>query len=128
MAVERRDGRMESKRHRVGSEDATEKEELMLQLTHAAAAELVGTRQAQGLPDTAGLRVFGEPTPGGELALGVTFAEVPAEDDQVTELDGMRLFIAPEVAEPLSSAALDVSDTGDGAKKLVITQETDTES
>lgn len=100
----------------------------MLQLTHAAAAELAGTRDAQGLPDTAGLRVFGEPTSGGQLALGVTFVEVPAEDDQVTERDGMRLFIAPEVAEPLASASLDVSDTGDGAKKLVITQEPDTSS
>ena len=100
----------------------------MLQLTHAAAAELAGTRQAQGLPDTAGLRVFGEPTPGGEVALGVTFAEVPAEGDQVSERDGMRLFVAPEVAEPLSTSSLDITLTGDGAKKLVITQEPETGS
>ena len=119
-------GRRKSSGHRIGSKDATEKGELMLQLTHAAAAELVGTREAQGLPETAGLRVFGEPTSGGEVALRVTFAEVAAEDDQVTEVDGMRLFVAPEVAEPLSSAALDISETGDGGKSLVITQQPET--
>ena len=95
----------------------------MLQLTHAAAAELAGTRQAQGLPDTAGIRVYGEPTPQGELALGVTFAEVPAEDDQVSETDGMRLFVAPEVAEPLATAALDVTHTSEGTKLVIAKQE-----
>src|SRR2546423_14416536 len=79
----------------------------MLQLTHDAATELADARRAQGLPDTCGIRVFGEPQAGDELAIGLTFAEVPAEDDEVTEREGTRLFVAPEVAAPLSSAALD---------------------
>ena len=91
----------------------------MLQLTHAAANQIAEARQAQGLPETAGLRVFGEPRPGGELALGLTFAEVPAEGDEVTEQEGTRMFIAPEVAEPLASAALDVQETADGAKLIL---------
>ncbi len=94
----------------------------MLQLTHAAAIELAGTRRAQGLPDSAGLRIFGEPTPGGELTLGVAFVQVPAEDDQVSERDGARLFVAPEVAAPLAGAALDVQETPDGIT-LVITDQ-----
>ena len=91
----------------------------MLQLTHAAASQVAEARQAQGLPETAGLRLFGEPRPGGELALGLTFAEVPAEGDEVTEQEGTRMFIAPEVAEPLASAALDVQETADGAKLIL---------
>ena len=91
----------------------------MLQLTHAAANQIAEARQAQGLPETAGLRLFGEPRPGGELALGLTFAEVPAEGDEVTEQEGTRMFIAPEVAEPLASAALDVQETADGAKLIL---------
>ncbi len=38
----------------------------------------------------------------------ITFAEVPAGDDQVTEREGTRVFVAPEVAVLLSSAALDI--------------------
>src|SRR5437660_11430042 len=95
--------------------------ELMLQLTHAAAVEVAEARQAQGVPDTFGLRVYGEQRPGG-LALGLTFVEVPAEDDQVTEQEGTKVFLAAEVAGPLSSAALDVEQTPEGAK-LVLTEQ-----
>jgi Fe-S cluster assembly iron-binding protein IscA len=100
----------------------------VLQLTHAAAVELAGTRRAQGLPDTAGIRVFGQPTPQGELTLGVAFVEVPAEDDQITERDGTRLFVAPEVADPLAGAALDVQQTPEGTKLIITEQEPGTGS
>lgn len=96
----------------------------MLQLTHAAAAQVAEARQAQGLPETVGIRVFGESRSEGEMAVALTFAEVPAEDDQVTERDGTRMFVAPEVAEPLSSAALDVEPTPQGAKLVLTPQDT----
>ena len=56
------------------------------------------------------------------MALGLAFAEVPAEDDQVTEQEGTRVFLAPEIVEPLASAALDVEQTPEGGK-LVLTQQ-----
>jgi Fe-S cluster assembly iron-binding protein IscA len=96
----------------------------MLQLTHDAATELSQARRAQGLPDTCGIRVFGEPRSADELAIGITFAEVPAEDDEVTEREGTRVFIAPEVAAPLSSAALDVQRSPEGTKLVLTRQET----
>jgi Fe-S cluster assembly iron-binding protein IscA len=95
----------------------------MVQLTRAAAAEVAQSRESAGLPDTYGLRFFGEPQPGGGVSLGLTFAEVPAEDDQVSEQEGTRLFVAPEVAEPLASAALDVEQTPDGAKLILTKQD-----
>lgn len=95
----------------------------MLQLTHAAAAQIDEARRVQGLPETVGLRVFGEPQPEGEMGLGLTFAEVPAEDDQVTEQEGTRIFVAPEVAGPLASAALDVAETPQGTKLVLTEQE-----
>jgi Fe-S cluster assembly iron-binding protein IscA len=101
---------------------------LMLQLTRAAALEVAEARRAQGLPDEVGVRVFGQAEPGGELTVELTFVEVPAEDDQVSEQAGTWLFVAPELAAPLSSAAIDVMQTEDG-KKLVLTQrETDEET
>jgi Fe-S cluster assembly iron-binding protein IscA len=57
------------------------------------------------------------------MVLGLTFAEAPAEDDEVTEQEGTLIFIAPEVVEPLASAALDVQDTPDGAQLVLTTAE-----
>jgi iron-sulfur cluster assembly protein len=94
----------------------------MLKLTPAAAEQVAATRRAQGLPDEVGVRVFGNAEADGGLSVGLTFAEVPAEDDQVTEQGGTRLFVAPEVAAPLAAAALDVMETDDGIK-LILTQQ-----
>ena len=94
----------------------------MLQLTSAAAAQIAQARQSQGLPESFGVRLVGESQPGGGISLGLTFAEVPAEDDQVTEQEGTRVFVAPEVVEPLATAALDAEETPEGVK-LVITQQ-----
>jgi Fe-S cluster assembly iron-binding protein IscA len=93
-----------------------------MQLTHAAAQQVTSAREAQGVPDSFGLRVYGEPQPSGATALGLAFAPVPAEDDEVSEQQGLRVFVAPEVAGPLASAALDVEETPEGAK-LVLTQQ-----
>lgn len=94
----------------------------MLQVTSAAATQLAQARESQGLPDTFGLRVYGEPQPGGGISLGLAFAELPAEDDQVSEQEGTRIFVAPEVIEPLATAALDVEETPEGVK-LILTEQ-----
>ena len=92
----------------------------MLHVTQAAASQLAELRQSQGYPENFGARVFGHPATEGEIALRLTFAEVPAEDDQVTEQAGTKVFVAPEVAEPLAASALDVEETQAGPQ-LVIT-------
>jgi hypothetical protein len=56
------------------------------------------------------------------MKLGVTLADVPAESDQVTECEGTRLFVAPEVASSLETSALDIRPTAEGAK-LVVTKQ-----
>lgn len=98
----------------------------MLEVTQAAAVQLAEARQSQGLPETVGIRIFGESRPEGEVGVGLAFAEVPAGDDQVTEKDGTRVFVAPEVAEALASSALDVQETPEGAR-LVLTPKEDVE-
>jgi Fe-S cluster assembly iron-binding protein IscA len=96
----------------------------MLLLTHDAAAEIAEARRAQGVPENFGIRIFGEPQSEGGMEVGLTFAQVPAEDDEVTEQEGTRVFVAPEVAGPLSAAALDVAQTPEGAKLVLTPQET----
>jgi Fe-S cluster assembly iron-binding protein IscA len=110
--------------YRVENRTRSEEDEFMLQLTHDAAAEIAEARRAQGVPETFGVRVYGEPQSGGGMEVGLTFAQVPAEDDEVTEQEGTRVFVAPELAGPLSAAAIDVEQTPEGTKLVLTPQET----
>lgn len=90
----------------------------MLQITHDAATFLSELRRGQEVPDTYGLRVFPESSEPGEVTVGLGFTESPADGDQVTEQDGLRVFVAPELATPLDAAAIDVTEE-EGAERLV---------
>lgn len=92
----------------------------MFQVTEAAAVQLAEARSDRGIPDSAGIRVFGEPQGGNQMALGLAFTEVPAEDDVVIQQHGTAVFIASEVAGPLDEITLDVEETSEGPK-LVLT-------
>ena len=90
----------------------------MLQITHGAATFLSELRRGQDVPDTYGLRIFPESAEPDEITVALGFTDAPAEGDHVTEQDGLRVFVAPELAAPLEDAAIDV--TGDnGAPHLV---------
>jgi Fe-S cluster assembly iron-binding protein IscA len=90
----------------------------MLEITSGAAALLTEIRREQSVPEDHGLRVFPEMTEPGEVAIGLGFTESPAPSDQVTEKDGLRVFVAQELATPLQDAAIDVTQE-DGAERLV---------
>ena len=94
----------------------------MLQVSDSAAAVLQQAREAQQLPDTFGVRISGEPTQAGEMEVALAFSEGPSPDDQVTEQAGTRIFVAPEVAEPLSEAVVDLEDTPDGPQLAIKAQ------
>lgn len=91
----------------------------MFTLTPAAAAELAQFRESRGIPDTAGIRASAEPADDGQLRVALAFSEVPAEDDQVTEQQGTRLFVAANLVEPLAETALDVAQTPEGPQLLL---------
>lgn len=95
----------------------------MLQVTPAAAEQIAETRRRQGVPDSFGVRIFGERQSGGDMNLSVVFAEVPAEDDAVSLQGDTRVFLAPDVAEPLAAAALDVEITPEGPQLVLTEQE-----
>lgn len=90
----------------------------MLQITPGAAALLTELRDGQDVPDTFGVRVFPESTQPGEVTIGLGFTDEPAADDQVTEQDGLKVFVAQELAAPLEDAAIDVAQDN-GASRLV---------
>ena len=90
----------------------------MLQITHGAATFLSELRRGQDVPDTYGLRIFPESTQPDEITVALGFTDAPADGDHVTEQDGLRVFVAPELAAPLEDAAIDVS-ANEGAPHLV---------
>lgn len=101
----------------------------MLQITHDAVQLLTEMRRGQNLADDVGLRVFAEAAPepdGGEITIGLGFTEEPAMGDEVTEADGLRVFVAPELAAPLADAAIDVTPAGDGVQRLVFRPQSET--
>ena len=89
----------------------------MLQITRDAATFLSELRRGHDMPDTYGLRVFPESTPG-EVSIGLGFTDTPLDGDHVTEQDGLRVFVAPELAEPLNEAEIDVA-TENGTPRIV---------
>jgi Fe-S cluster assembly iron-binding protein IscA len=86
----------------------------MLELTESAAAALDSLRRNEGIPESHGTRLTGGLRPEGNLEVRLEFVETPDEADQITEQSGTEMYIDPEVAEPLSSAVMDVSRGDEG--------------
>jgi Fe-S cluster assembly iron-binding protein IscA len=82
----------------------------MLELTRQAAIALTNMRHREGIPEHFGIRVdTASPTQDGEGSLvQVTWAEGPAEADEVSECGGVQVFVARELVTPLADKALDV--------------------
>ena len=91
----------------------------MLQVTHDAAELITELRRGQDLPDDHGLRVFAEASEPGEVTIALGFTDAPAQGDQVSEQEGIRVFVAQELAAPLEDAAIDVAGADDGASQLI---------
>ncbi len=100
----------------------------MLQVTESAVSALNEARAAQEVPDSHGVRVFAQADESGQAALALAFAEEPAEGDEITEQSGTEIYVAPELAEPLSESKLDVEDTPEGAQLTIVPQEDATEA
>ncbi len=94
----------------------------MLQVTSAAMSTFEQARGAQDLPEGAGVRIFAQRDEQGEVGIALAFAEAPEDGDQVTQTDGTAVFVAPELAEPLSDSLLDVEDSDEGTH-IVLTDQ-----
>lgn len=94
----------------------------MLQVTHSALAALGEARAAHGVPDSFGVRVFAQARENGQATLALAFAEQPAEGDQVIQQGNTEIYVAPDLAEPLSQSKLDVEDTQEGPQLTLVPQ------
>jgi Fe-S cluster assembly iron-binding protein IscA len=90
----------------------------MLELTSRAVATLAYARWLRGLPEQFSVRVVLDAT-GKTPRFQVSFAEEPEEGDAVGEAEGMRVFVASGIAEPLADYVLDADEEG-GIPGLVL--------
>lgn len=66
--------------------------------------------------DSAGVRISGTVDDSGTLSLELMLQEEPEPTDEVSNQEGIRVFLAPDVSEPLSEFELDVAEEEDGAR------------
>jgi Fe-S cluster assembly iron-binding protein IscA len=93
----------------------------MLTITSDAATVLTGARESAGAPDSFGIRIFATvPPEGGDPQLAITFIPEAVPGDDVTEVDGLRAFIDPDLSEALSGVTLDAEQVEDGSSTLVL--------
>ena len=93
----------------------------MLTLSEPAATMLTDVRSQQGVPGDALLRVAG--APGDEQGISLGFVDTPMDGDHRATAHGLDYCVAPEVADALSAAKIDVQTAGPdstGAAGLVI--------
>jgi iron-sulfur cluster assembly protein len=64
------------------------------------------------VPETAGLRMVAEPAEA-ETTFQLSVVPLPAEDDEVVEDHGARVFLEPRAASLLDDKVLDVTVDGD---------------
>jgi Fe-S cluster assembly iron-binding protein IscA len=81
----------------------------MLQVTSRAAAALNEERSVRGIPESFGLRVQQERS-NSTAGLRLEFAEAPVPGDEVSETEGVRVFVAPDIADVLAGQAIDASE------------------
>jgi Fe-S cluster assembly iron-binding protein IscA len=90
----------------------------MLKLSHDAAKILNDAKSEAQVPGNYGLRIFSEPGVDGSN-LAIAFAEGPEQDDEVSEQEGLPVFVARDVAEPLDEAVLDIEKTDTGVALVI---------
>ena len=90
----------------------------MLSLTDGATMQIRNIIQSPEVPDGYGVRIAADP--GGRLSLEL--AAMPAEDDQVLDDDGARVFLEPQAAAILNDKALDAQADSTGQVQFSIAE------
>ena len=89
----------------------------MLSLTSNAASMIRTLVDKSEVPDAGGMRIASEQGAG---ALTLSLAARPADDDQVIEAGGARLFLDAKAAALLEDKTLDAGPTPDGQMEFGI--------
>lgn len=90
----------------------------MLHLTPEATYHLIKTRQERGVDDRAGARFVSK---GGRV--GLTFALAPGAGDRVVDGEGIKVYVAADIAGVLDESIIDARDEN-GHTSLIMRKRT----
>lgn len=82
----------------------------MVRVSTEAVQFLEESRRTQGVPESYGVRIFGEDDGQGGLNIRLAFADEPAEKDRVLEQAGTEFYVAEEVTTPLADSVIDITE------------------
>jgi Fe-S cluster assembly iron-binding protein IscA len=91
----------------------------MLTMTQPAAAFITQTRERNGIPADATLRVAGASSDGSPN-YSIGFVDEPISGDSVGEAHGVPLCVDPDVTEALDDFAIDVVRDDDGTRLVMV--------
>ena len=91
----------------------------MVEISQGATELLTAVRSAEGIPESYGVRFYSEKDREGASAVGIAFAQGPATGDEVVAAQELPVYSAPEVANELGEAVLDI-EGGAAAPRFVI--------
>ncbi|MCZ2804909.1 Fe-S cluster assembly protein HesB [Modestobacter sp. VKM Ac-2983] len=91
----------------------------MLTLTPQAATAIRGILDQSETPEQGGLRIANDPT---AQSLALSLAAVPAEDDQVLDQSGARVFLDEKAATVLDDKVLDAQPDPTGKVQFGIAE------
>jgi Fe-S cluster assembly iron-binding protein IscA len=91
----------------------------MLRITQPAATLLSQARAESGAAEGSGVRFFAQAVNEANTEIRLNFVPQPAEGDQVSKQEGLPVYVAAEVAEPLKEAVVDAKPVN-GAAQLVL--------
>ncbi|MBF6330730.1 hypothetical protein [Nocardia transvalensis] len=92
----------------------------MLMLTPTAIEAVRTLTSAEGTPEGAGLRIFAADN---AEALQLAVAPAPAEEDQVLNAEGSRVFLDERAAAFLDDKILDTGLDADGQGAFILAQQ-----
>ena len=92
----------------------------MLTLTMDATTTIRNIVDHSEVPAGGGLRIANDPA---ENALTLSLAAVPAEDDQVLDDSGARVFLDPAAARLLDDKMLDAEADSEGRVKFAVSEQ-----
>ena len=82
----------------------------MVRVSNSAVALCEEIRRIQEIPESLGIRIFGEDNERGGMDIRLAFTDDPEVADLHLEEHGTQFFVAPDVAEPLEDSVIDVAE------------------
>lgn len=95
----------------------------MLKVTSEAATVLKAARNDVGASPEAGLRIRRADNTmdsAKSIAVALAFIDQPEPSDQTVEEDGLKVFVAGDLVDPLDGKTLDIRATEQGAELVLI--------